>query len=214
MASNVLASPVSTNELESEVNELAQFLYENSNRMFVPMFPWIFLRVLSKAQKVGQLFVPSAQNKTVHEGIVLATWRPFNEEITKRDAEGRTFTRVVQRASDLKPGDHVLIPHWAGLPIDGFSAQHYRVVKEQEWSKDKDGGVFGVVEYDEPNTRPISLLREMLGDFLSGVYDEPDCLRGAEGSDLTKEMSLLAAKIEERFLLIDRDQASLTLSGR
>lgn len=198
---------------EQQLNALAQELYQESNRMFRPLFPWVFVRVLKKQQQVGSIFLPDIdQNKTVAEGIVLATWSPFEQTTSSRvycDICGYEVIRCqhqgcnsplrygVVKRSAVKPGDHVLFSYWSGLPITGHKPEYYRVVKETDWSKDKDGGIFAKVEYSNKSTGPLEKLEQLVWKYSDMIPDEE-----------------LAQKIEEQFLLVDRDGESVTLSGR
>ena len=170
------------------------------------MHPWCFIRVLAKEQVVNGIILPEIdQNKTVHEGIVLATWRPWSEW---RTIPGST-TVMVHHESKLKPGDHVLFPHWAGAPIYGFKEKYYRVVKEEGWKETQDGGIFATVEYDDQ--KPVSELEKLLNSE-KGI----ELVRRADHEkDFDQDAyNALARFIEDRFLLVDRTGASVTLSGR
>jgi len=173
---------MTTEEKEKALDKIAQDLYQG-NRMFTPLFPWVFVRVLPKEQvRPSGIILPAKQNKIFHEGIVLAVWKTG---VTSHEGH------LQVRKSELCPGDHVLFPHWAGLPISGFSEERYRVVKEQEWSTEKEGGIFATVEYASKTDF------DTLTDLMSR-YDDTE----------------LACKIEDRFLLVDREGQSCTISGR
>ena len=180
-------------DAEKELDEMAQDLYESSSRQFRPAFPWIFCRVLPKTQKVGSIITPGTQNKTIHEGIVLATWRSspalfYNVNKSQWEAPERFV-------SELVPGDHVIFPHWSGMPIPGFDTGSYRLVKEANWALDKEGGIIGVLDGEHHEEQTIT---EMIRDILRN-----DNHTAAE----------IAAKISERFVLVDRNRQSATLSG-
>src|SRR5579864_7112812 len=70
--------------MEEQVQALTEMLYAAHSRRFVPRFPWVFVRVISKEQVYkGVIHLPaSEQNKVNHEGIVLATWKPFDKRTT------------------------------------------------------------------------------------------------------------------------------------
>jgi hypothetical protein len=181
---------------EKEVDRIAQELYEKSGRRFTPAFPWVFVRVLKKAQKIGHIVVPDTQNKTIHEGIVLATWRRspavfFNVNSSKWEAPQRFI-------SELTPGDHVIFPHIAGMPIPGYDTGLYRVIKECNWTLDREGGIVGVVEQESAQE-----VRRVLLDL---ICDECDLTTLAIAEDA-------ATRIMERFILVDREKQSATLSG-
>lgn len=230
---------------EREINKLAQELYQ-ANRTFRPCYPWIFLRILPKTQKVGSIYTPEhEQNKTIHEGIVIATWQPFTKEVgyvrqasaddpiplqlkgfsnTYAVAHGTVkMTRTIEKKSQFKIGDHVLIPHWSGQPITGFDSKYYRVVKEEEWDEKKEGGIFAVVDYSPV----VESAREKLRQLLVEVEESNEYAQahqeacGAEGDAapdhgyvMGQLSALVAAKIEAQFLLVDREASSVTLSGR
>jgi co-chaperonin GroES (HSP10) len=179
------------------------------NRMFRPMYPWVFVYTCKREQKVGHIVLPDhVQNKVVHEGIVMATWRPFTEEHGTVDEKGRKLTRTVQRRSLLERGQHVLFPHWAGQPISGYNPERYRVVKECDWKVDKDGGILGILDYDDKETMPSVVLRELLGDMIRAEIDEKDW------TVTDHFLGLLAAQVNEKFFLVDREIPSVTLSGK
>jgi co-chaperonin GroES (HSP10) len=161
---------------------------ENTDsRLFTPMYPWIFVRVLPREQKVGSIYMVEGpkQNKPMHEGIVLATWQPC-----QRPVKGK----LVDLTPDVKPGDHVLFNHWAGLPVVGYNDKHFRIVKERDWASDKEGGIVGLVE---PDVAPeVELANELVG-----IMDEHATLPA-----IAKEML-------KRFIIIDRNKQSVTLSG-
>jgi co-chaperonin GroES (HSP10) len=178
---------LSVYEKEALMDRIAQDLYR-ANRMFTPMFPWVFVRVLSKEQVTAAgVIMPQKNSKPIHEGIVLATWE-------KHTAVQRGV--LVERESSLHQGSHVLFPHWAGLPIVGYSEERYRVVREVEWSPDKEGGIFATVDYNDDTVQ----------DKLSQLIKHETERAGSE------EAAALA--IMQQFLLLDRDQRSVTLSGR
>lgn len=180
-------------EKEQLVDRLTQELYR-AHRGFTPRYPWVFVRVLHKEQQVGRIVIPETeQNKPMHEGIVLAVWPPFIESKTMNGQRVTVF-----QESDLHPGDHVLLPHWAGLPVVGYRDIRYRIVKELGWDASTDGGICATVGYDEPNRKPI----EKLKAFLSSAIRDGFTWEG------------MLPKLEEQFLIVDRDAGSVTLSGR
>ena len=218
-------------DLEAWMTEATQELYKQ-HRSFTPTYPWVFVRVLEREQKVGSIIVSSIeQNKPVHEGVVLATWNPFvrsvsigkltdaqlaNNEPRKFDDYAITGpallgaalgarTRMIVMRSQFEIGDHVLFPHYAGAPIDGFTDKRYRVVSE-DCDFSTKGGIFARVDYDAPDTSAHAVARQMVLDtFAEGVVpvQHADTVAAA-----------VMAKLEQRFMLIDREWSSVTLSGR
>jgi co-chaperonin GroES (HSP10) len=197
-------------ENEESIDRIARRNYQIMERRFTPLYPWIFCRVLPKEQVINGIIIPEIeQNKTVHEGIVLATWQPFELEVqvdrVERQQGDKTIVsyipkaKTVRRSSSLKPGDHVLFAHWAGAPIYGAKEKYYRVIKEEGWRETQDGGVIGTVEYD--NNGPVEQLIELLDSLLVHEW-------AAIGTQK------IAEDIAKRFLLVDRKATSVTLSGR
>jgi co-chaperonin GroES (HSP10) len=190
-----------------QINKLTQELYDNAERRFLPAFPWVMVYVLEKEQKTksGLIIQALEQNKPVTEGIVLATWKPFIKHLQKHllevteDHAGVLVPTTVDMQSSLKPGDHVLFPHWSGLPVLGFDDKRFRIVKEIDWSKGDEGGIFATVEYDHEDATSRKLAA-MIDDRWMGVMNF--------GTDnVVKELL-------EQFLVVDRDKQSVTLSGR
>jgi co-chaperonin GroES (HSP10) len=198
-----------------EADQLLLDAYRGSGRTFRPLFPWVFVRVLPKEleYKSGLLVLPEKQNKTDHEGVVLATWEPITAEAikTKSDSEWlidryRSLQyRNVAKVSVLRAGDHVMFPHWAGMPIPGFDDASYRVVKEEGWKKDEDGGIYAVVGRDEAED-PYAGISEVIQQYCNAV----DGSLGMYAPDIESIMQ----EIEKNFLVMRRGQSSVTISGR
>jgi len=164
-------------ELEMQLDKLLQQL-NGMYRAFEPLFPWVLVRVLPKSQKVGTIWTPEKQNKVQHEGIVLATWRPC--------------TASAWKGSELKYGERVLFAHFAGLPIPNYPTDQYRIVKECNWQKDQEGGIYAKV--DSPTQDPKDTLVKMIHSSYGNPFVAVE--------DITK-----------RYELIDRTIGSVTLSG-
>ena len=190
---------LSVDEKLALIDDLCEDLFKE-NQAFIPMYPMVFVLVCQKAQKVGSIFLPDKQNKTVHEGIVLATWNDKEVQRGITHYEGRKVTRHEILHSELSLGDRVLFQHWAGCPAPGYDADRFRLVRERDWEESKQGGIFAKVKYDADVTKPLELLMEMIDSAIDPNKEIPS--------------SLLKAKIEDRFLVVDREAASVTLSGR
>ncbi len=187
----------SVEEIEKQIGEDAQELIANRVRGIRPLFPQVLVYVLPKASMYkGLVALPSEQNKILHEGIVLATWLPFTQEVGKtfKDGDGREYSKSYFRKSAFSIGDHVVFPHWSGHPAGIFDEKKYRFVRECNWEFDKNGGIEAIVEYDEPATSPSARLAEILGNDAEGIA--------------------LAHLIEEQYHMIDRATESVIQSGR
>ena len=184
---------------------ISQDLYDNSRRAFRPMYPWVFVQVLPKEQMYhGLIHTVSDQNKPVHEGIVLATWAPFEKHTGQRLlTTGATVEKYIMIKSEFDPGDHVLFPHWAGRDITGFSEEKYRVVREEHDAN--EGGIFARVEYDESFATEHNQLYGTLVDMLSS--------RDGVSND-EQAAALAATQIENQFTLLSKLHRSVTFSGK
>ena len=135
--------------LEQKFAKLSQQIYEEGTRRIHPTWPWVLIRLVPKEQQYGRLYLPdstgsSAQNKPLHEGIVLATWKAHWSRFRKPGEEATS--QEVWRESDFEVGDRVLFPSFAGLPVSFLDEQHYRMVRE--WTFDPNGGVMCKVDYE------------------------------------------------------------------
>jgi co-chaperonin GroES (HSP10) len=191
------ATPSVESRLQLIDTQCAQLFSEN--KMFTPMYPWVFVLVCTKAQQVGSIILPEKQNKTIHEGIVLATWKDKLVERGTISKDGIRLTRCEVLKSEMHLGDHVVFPHFAGQPIPGYDVDRFRVVKECAWKE--EGGIFGKIDYAGEHTKPTVELMQMLSAWISDGATE-------------EELVLLQAKIDDRFMVVDRETASITLSGR
>lgn len=179
-----------------------QELIYRAHREFTPMYPLVLVLVLRKQQvRASGIALPdSQQNKPMHEGIVLATWNSKLVERGTINKDGERLTRVEVLHSQLKPGDHVLFHHWAGMPIHGFDDQRFRVVREEAWHETQQGGIVGVLHYSDKENEPLeAIANELIGSDHAGY-------------SLT-EWALTKSKIRDRYIVIDKETSAVTLSG-
>lgn len=196
-----VAKPLTQREREQALDTFAQHVFKQNKSAFQPMYPWVLVRVLPKSQDYkGLLVLPEKQNKTLHEGVVLVTWKPklflhkHGEEV---------------RMSGFVPGERVMFPHFAGLPIPGLDESNYRIVKEEPtydrngklidngdtiFAKLKDNGE------DPKEALVVALQRLVLWGLELRVLDTAAC-------------NHIADIILKRFILIDREQQAITMSG-
>lgn len=162
---------------EQLIEDMALSRYNDSGRTFLPLYPFLFVRVLPKAQTVGHIqLIDRAQNKTTHEGIVLARWA---QHIDKKG---------VIKSSEIEIGEHVLFPHFQGVPVEGWDILQYRVIREED--------ILGVIEC-------MPLLETKVAKTINDVLCN-------DGLEIGKEV---AAALMEKFILVDREFGSVTLSG-
>jgi co-chaperonin GroES (HSP10) len=194
-------------EKQQCITDLVQRLYAQ-HRSIQPRPPWCLVYVLPREQKIGSLFIPGKHHKVSLEGIVLATWNDWTEE--KGFIEnGVQKTRVVVHQSQLNRGDHVVFPHWSGLPLPGMDEKYFRIVKELGWSRNEEGGVFATIEHDEPYTTPQAKLRDIIEDALGWGLGK----LSLEIKNMDELPGIVAAKIEQQFMLVDRTRSSVTISA-
>lgn len=206
--------------IEAGMDFLASQRTLAETRPIIPRYPWVLLRVLPREQTLKSgIHVPgAAQNKTVHEGIVMATWKPITfpfqmKRVEKTDQavtyEPREEADGTVRTSALKPGDHVLYPHWAGFPLEGLAADKYRVVKEEGWKESTDGGIFAVLDRDGESFDDVV-------DRIAGqVKTKVASMRTLEKITTDLEVSVRDAlySVLGNYIVIDGDRTSTTLSG-
>ncbi len=135
---------------KEQLAELVTKLYQETDATIQPTFPRVLVRLLPREQQTkGGIYLPEGekQNKPVHEGVVLAVYEPFWQNVSKTaEWEKRKSHHIVLDEEDvirkvwqecaLHPGDHVIFPHMAyGIipvwPLDGGKGD-YRLVPEGE----------------------------------------------------------------------------------
>jgi len=199
-------TPNTKERLEIIDRQVEALLHEN--QMFTPMFPWVFVLVCQKEQQVGHIILPGKQNKTVHEGIVLSTWRDKEVDRGITHYDGHKVTRHEILHSDLKLGDRVCFHHFAGQPVPGFDADRFRVVRERDWSAASEGGIFAKINYAGNKTKPTADLIDLFESWLASVKSE------TAQEDLEAARVDLQNQIDDKFVVVDREAHSVTLSGR
>lgn len=175
------------------------------------LYPWVLVKVLPKDQMYkGILYLPDApgkdksQNKPVAEGIVLSTWHPFFT-VAKKTRENLLGEPVVvwtqfERKSNLKPGDHILFPHWAGQPAGELDAKEFRLIQEFS-SYQPSPEPSCIVEHED---EPIKTQLEKL--ISQEAFDE------AFGYDV--DIQATANRIMREYYVIPKNSTAKTLSGK
>lgn len=90
-----------------------------------------------------------------------------------------------EEKSEFTAGDYIMIPHWAGLPVTGLDEDLYRIIRESD--------IHGWLDIEEI---PIQ-------DKLKHLLDHESHMAN----------SYVAKTISDRFVLVDKQQKSVTLSG-
>jgi co-chaperonin GroES (HSP10) len=140
-------------QLEKTLSDTCQEIYELGGRNFTPRPPFVLVRVLPKEHitEGGIILADTAQTKTVYEGIVLATWKPYDEERVKltdnKSGEVHIETIIIHHECSVKVGDRIAFPHSEGLPVgDWLDDRYYRLVREGNEKFDYHR-VLGTIDY-------------------------------------------------------------------
>jgi co-chaperonin GroES (HSP10) len=144
----------STSQLKQQLSDLCIDIYMSGGQRFIPMPPFVLVRVLPKDLiSDGGIILPNQQqNKPVHEGIVLETYRPYEEQVVLRDrwADGSYDEHVdtIIRTCPLKQGQRVAYPHYEGVPHKYLGEDYMLIRHSADQIKFPYCQVLGIIEYD------------------------------------------------------------------
>src|ERR1035437_4068038 len=117
-----------------EMTDLVQRVYAETERIIQPLKPFILVRTLPRSTvTAGGILMPEKQNKPTIEAVVLAVYEPYWEKAYERaliPAEDRDIS--VWNECDIKVGDHIVMPHFVGLPDSFLDEREYRLIKEDD----------------------------------------------------------------------------------
>jgi len=120
-------------KLKSEMTELVMRMYEDTERYLQPMKPFLLVRTLPRSVvSSGGILLPEKQNKPNVESVVLAVYEPYWEKVDKISEDGKHFDISVYNECDVKVGDHIIHPHYVGLPDSFLDEREYRLIKEDD----------------------------------------------------------------------------------
>lgn len=172
--------------------------YKDAVMRIRPVYPYILVRLLPRAHKVGSLFVPETSKKIMHEGIVLETFRPFWQRLRSQALEEKEL--LIQPPAEV--GAHILFEWFEGVPVEHtlfktayVQSQKYVLVA----ASPVGGGRNGVLAVVENSTDIEKALEQLLADDLE--------------LDNAPTNNELAKSILENFLVTPKDQTSVTRSG-
>ena len=144
----------------------------SSYRLFTPRYPYCIVEELPRRREHGSIVLTDDANKPLYEGIVIETWKPFEETRTEK-RDGHKVEIVINRKSEFQPGDHVLFPHWAGNADPSNKAIHFISERMQDYNN--GGCLIAKIEPKEPETirnRFTNLLLKLGGKLYTEVADD------------------------------------------
>jgi co-chaperonin GroES (HSP10) len=201
----IMQSSQRAKELKTQIEDLVTQAYRECGLDVVPKRGTYLIRVLPKetVTKSGVILADMGnkdhQNKPNYEGVVLATFAPYEKNIEAfmvRSVDVTGSERVVERVEPLlSVGDHILFPHYEGIPIPSLDlgTGEYRIINEES--------VVVVISYDAKK------VDEKLHDEICS-WLESQAMDVADFS--TRE---LVETIRERFNVVSKDLQPKTLSG-
>jgi hypothetical protein len=187
-------------DIEKQLYELAQHAYLHYERTVQPLYPWLLLYVLPKEDQVRGIIRPDVQNKVMYEGIVLSTWRPRLEDVSVRE-NGTLRIETHIRKSQMELGDHILFPHWVGLPCPWLPEERFRMIEELK-PLDPKSEPIARLNYDLESTDVV--IRNAVETAFSKEFDSL--------SDST--VNAIIRELHREFHLIRINRAPRTMSGK
>jgi co-chaperonin GroES (HSP10) len=177
----------SASELQQQLVNLCVDIYLSGAERFTPIHPFVLVRVLPKDMvSEGGIVLPNErQNKPVHEGIVLETYRPYTEEVVLKDIihKGTAGERVIEyigtirRECPLKVGDRVAYPYYEGIPHRFLGSDFVLVRHAADQIKYPYCQVLGII--DNAGDRKIAnKIRDLLRQFYSVTLSGESVSRG------------------------------------
>ena len=205
-------------DLKKALYNAALDLYESYERVIRPLHPWVLVKVLPKVIKIGSLWMPGAlpnhndgkQNTVLYEGLVLATWQPIWKRIrltpahkelweTKYHAPVPELISKIEVKSELKPGDHVLFPHYEGLPVPYLNKgdkDEWRLIREIN-PADSRCVAHATVEYSNTSIK----------DNLRLTMEQ------TPGIQYIDQVENVVERLLEKYVIVPRVEYSVTTSG-
>ena len=118
---------------ERKFTNLVERLYAETERYIQPLKPFILVRTLPRSTvTAGGILMPEKQNKPNIEAVVLAVYKPYWEKVDKVSEDGKHSDISVYNECDIKVGDHIIMPHFVGLPDSFLDEREYRLIKEDD----------------------------------------------------------------------------------
>jgi co-chaperonin GroES (HSP10) len=173
----------SPSELQQQLADLCISIYLSGGERLVPLPPFVLVRVLPKDMvSEGGIVLPNErQNKPVHEGIVLETWREYDEELvlTKKYSDGtkEEYIGVIHRVCSIKQGDRVAYPYYEGIPHKFLGADYMLIRQSADQIKYPYCQVIGTID-NKGDRKVANKLRDLLRQYYSVTLSGASISRG------------------------------------
>lgn len=178
----------SASELKQRLANLCVDIYLSGKQRFIPLPPFVLVKVLPKDMvSEGGIVLPGVQqNKPVHEGIVLETYRPYEEEVVMTDrgfdSRGREYAEYhvgkIHRECSLKRGDRVAYPYYEGVPHKYLGDDYVLIRQAADQIKYPYCQALGIIDY-EGDHKIANKIKELMKKFWSVSTSGEAVSRGA-----------------------------------
>lgn len=145
---------MSVAKLESMLSAIAGEIYLRGGHRLIPLPPFILVRVIPKElTSAGGILLPSQrQNKPAHEGIVLQTYSPYQEEkVLHRvlpDGTKEEYIGHIRRECPVQIGQRVMYPYYEGVAHKILGDDYMLIRHSADQIKFPYCQILGVVDYE------------------------------------------------------------------
>lgn len=192
-----------------EIQKVVNKYYANRQVDFIPNYPYVLVRRLSRPESIGSIIVSDHAKNPIHEGIVLATYRPFYRSYFTTDSNNEMVGQDMNMlfVPPVQPGDHICYQHFEGVPVEHaifgqpyYKSQNYLLVNCEV--SDGRRGILAVIESTKESTR--QKLINTIGSISATEVD-------FEGDDLVEK---IVDSIMDRFVVSHVDEKARVRSAR
>lgn len=183
---------------QTQIQKLVADMYESYRVEIAPYYPQVLVYVLPKATKYGSILLPEKdQNKPVHEGLVVRTYKPFWKRELRTNEKGEEEPYKEEIRCRMEVGQHVLFHHAYGAPIPRMDPE----CRGDQWRLVTESALLAVLDYKRQ--KPA----EVLFDLVAGKDGE------AIDTKYTDEVKSEVEKFLTRWNLVEKDLTARTVSG-
>jgi co-chaperonin GroES (HSP10) len=174
--------PTNASELKQKLADLCIDAYLGGGQRFIPLPPFVLVRVLPKdLVSDGGIILPNQQqNKPVHEGIVLETFRPYEEEVVlttvARSSAGHEIRTeeigIIHRECPLKRGQRIAYPYYEGVAHKYLGDDYVLIRHSADQIKYPYCQALGILDYEgdkKIGQQITALMRKYYSITTSGV---------------------------------------------